>query len=204
MLTQIILRLLNLVIQRSYLLNGKNCIFTILFLFSIQTNPLMGQEIKAVIACCDSPEGKCTGSAYCSACKNCKYCGYCNSGGSCGVCNPNSSKKSAPTYNTYPKYNTPSNNKSDRSNNSSNGSNNNYLYSLPDDIYSEYYLKTLVVNTHKLNLRSGPGSNFSIISSLERNDQLIFYAISEDWVKVKVIETGEFGFVASKYLLVIQ
>jgi hypothetical protein len=28
---------------------------------------------------------------------------------------------------------------------------------LADDINSEYYLKTLVVNTQTLNLRSGPG-----------------------------------------------
>lgn len=40
-------------------------------------------------------DGRCTGSAYCTACSNCSRCGHCSGGGTCGVCGAGSSGKSS-------------------------------------------------------------------------------------------------------------
>jgi uncharacterized protein YgiM (DUF1202 family) len=50
---------------------------------------------KAALSCC---EGKCTGSAYCTACTSCEYCAWCNSGGSCGTCGGGNVPKNNNTY----------------------------------------------------------------------------------------------------------
>lgn len=152
------------------------------------------QELTAVSNCCEGEMGKCTGSAYCTACSTCNYCKYCNSGGSCGVCSDASNKSS--TYSPrkidlYP--NSTSKNSSAYSN----------VYNMEDDIYSEYYLKTLMVNTSPLNLRRGPGINYLVLDRLNMYQELFFLAMKRDWVKVKDKSTGTVGFVHYKYVVVL-
>lgn len=41
-------------------------------------------------------DGRCTGSANCSACTTCSRCGHCGAGGTCGACTGSSLRKSKP------------------------------------------------------------------------------------------------------------
>lgn len=65
---------------------------------------LFNEKIALCITEDLEPEGRCTGSAYCTACKNCSRCNYCNSGGTCGVC----SSGVRPSYKATPKPRTKS------------------------------------------------------------------------------------------------
>lgn len=68
------------------------------------TQHLSAVELKehTIILCSGeelAPEGRCTGSRYCTACTTCNYCKHCNSGGSCGVCGGGSSRRTySPSY----------------------------------------------------------------------------------------------------------
>lgn len=55
-----------------------------------------------------------------------------------------------------------------------------------------------------LNMRSGPGTNFSITDKLYKNDQLIFLSMQGDWVKVKNKKTHNIGYVFFNYVAVLN
>lgn len=152
----------------------------------------MGQTaVNTVASCCSAKKGRCTGSASCTACTNCSRCAHCNSGGSCGVCAGRTTPK---TYN----YKNQSSKSTTREYYSSG------TYNLPDNYSSQYYKKTLVVNSQTLNLRKGPSTSYAIIQELKRDQELIFLAMIGDWVKVQVKTNGRIGFVYYKYVLVIE
>lgn len=186
--------------------------FCTIIILILGTNISFGQNNTAIASCCKEEVGRCTGSSYCTACTNCSRCKYCNNGGSCGVCSSKRRKAyTRPT--TRDNYYYPSSSSGSTSN--ANGNNkiktdirngNNTLYSndsyyLADDLYSEYYLKTLIVNTKALNLRKGPGTNYQIIEKLSKYQELVFLAITGDWIKVRVKSTNTIGFVHYKYVL---
>ena len=147
--------------------------------------------IDAVASCCSSKKGRCTGSASCTVCTNCSRCGYCNSGGSCGVCNGRTTPKSYKYTNQ-------------RSNSNTTSRYSNGAYNLPNNPSSQYYMNTLVVNSETLNLRKGPSTSYVVLEQLKKNQELIFLAMTGDWVKVKVKSNGLIGFVYSKYVLVVE
>ncbi len=158
----------------------------ILFVLFIADIFFSQTSASAVASCCSSEKGRCTGSAYCTACSNCSRCGYCNNGGSCGVC---AGRKTNRRYDS----NKPSTNNSNNNDNKS-------IYNLPDDRYSEYYLNTLIVNSETLNLRKGPSTSYAIIQQLKRNQELVFLAMTDEWIKVKIKSNGVIGFVHYKYV----
>lgn len=163
--------------------------FTFNFSFS-QTNMVLASYS-------DGEVGRCTGSSYCTACTNCSRCGHCGSGGSCGVCSKSyrATPKKASTYK-------PSSSRVNKSSNSYTSKLKTVIYNLPNDISSKYYLKNLIVNIEVLNLRSGPGTSYSVIETLQREQRLTFLAMTENWVKVKVNLTKTIGFVYYKHILV--
>jgi len=61
-----------------------------------------------------------------------------------------------------------------------------------------------MVNTISLNLRAGPGTEYVILERLSKYEELVFLAMTGNWVKVKVKSTGTIGFVHSKYVVVIS
>lgn len=75
---------------------------------------------------------------------------------------------------------------------------------VPDDIYSPYYLKTLVVTSQALNLRAGPGTSYPVLAKLARYDQLLFLAMAGEWAKVRVKSTLATGFVHYQYVAVLE
>ena len=156
----------------------KKIIFPLLLMLFAQGITAQ-KSSKLIASCCESKEARCTGSASCRACTNCSRCGYCNSGGSCGVCSARttyvSSKKVARTTKTY------------RSANSTMAKN----YSTGD---------LMMVTNQTLNLRSGPGTDYDILETLEKNDMLGFISKSGDWAKVEVVATGTIGYVHLNYV----
>ena len=188
-----------------------NCFLFVLFSFvMLGTNSSIAQNNKLIASCCEGEGGRCTGSSYCTACTNCSRCKHCNSGGSCGVCAGGSRRTT--TTKSYKSNSTNGSSSSYSGNSSSNSfskNNNNRFYSsetydLPNDVYSEYYLKTLIVNAETLNLRSGPGANYEILEKLTKNQELVFLAMTGDWVKVRVKSTNTIGFVNYKYVLLSE
>ena len=60
------------------------------------------------------------------------------------------------------------------------------------------------MNTNTLNLRQGPGSKYNIIKTLLLNQELIFLAMTGNWVKVKTKEEETLGFVYYEYVVVLD
>ena len=58
----------------------------------------------------------------------------------------------------------------------------------------------LAVNAENLKLREGPGNEYEIIENLKKYDLLVVIAIDGEWLRVKVIQSGSFGYVNAKYV----
>ncbi|WP_083535212.1 SH3 domain-containing protein [Chryseobacterium kwangjuense] len=135
-------------------------------------------------------EGKCTGSANCTACSNCSRCGHCGSGGTCGVCSSGSSRKTI--------YTSPSRNNNRKEKKSSKTRNpTRSAPTSPQTIYTPisvvYYAKKRIVN-----IRRGPGIEFPVIEKIKQGSKLIKIEEHNDWIKVKIKKTGTEGFVYYK------
>lgn len=61
-----------------------------------------------------------------------------------------------------------------------------------------------MVNTIALNLRAGPGTEYVILERLNKYQELIFLAMTGNWVKVKVKSSNTIGFVHYKYVVVLN
>lgn len=58
----------------------------------------------------------------------------------------------------------------------------------------------LAVDSEILNLREGPGTEYEVIEVLEKYVVIKVIAIDGEWLQVKVIESGNYGFVNVKYV----
>ena len=58
----------------------------------------------------------------------------------------------------------------------------------------------LAVDSEILNLREGPGTEYEVIEVLERYAVIKVIAVDGEWLQVKVIESGNYGFVNVKYV----
>lgn len=139
-------------------------------------------------------DGRCTGSANCSACTSCSRCGHCGAGGTCGVCAGGSSsgssyRKSKPKkYKRSESYTAPSKNKSrkppkvfiDKVNVNIN-SNNRYIAGIATTIIYEK-----------------PSVKSKIIERVTKNEKLIRLEKQPYWYKVKVQKSGKTGYVQYK------
>lgn len=123
--------------------------------------------------------GTCTGSANCTACSTCEYCKYCNSGGTCGVCSIGTKNHG---YDVIPTYKKPNNSPS----------------TIPKSKISPNSIFTVSATT--LNLRTGAGTNYSIISVLHYGDLVKVVEIYGNWRKIIVVATLETGYVYGAYL----
>ncbi|WP_264530151.1 SH3 domain-containing protein [Flavobacterium sp. N502540] len=175
-----------------------------LFIFTALTSS--AQSNRLVASCCLTKfkeAGRCTGNAYCSACSNCSRCAHCSNGGSCGVC----ASYSQPVRYTAP----PKATKSRTVNSSAKAATVSFTSgtSLKSKTKKESTIKKVVtyspedmlaVNTEILKLREGPGNEYEVIENLKRYDLLMVIAIDGEWLQVKVIQSGNFGYVNMKYV----
>lgn len=136
--------------------------------------------------------GRCTGSAYCSACRNCSRCAHCGSGGTCGVCAPSTS--SSADY--YPSRNTSSKKKTKSNSYSSKRSSNLSADVTSTNVGRDY----LEVNAGELSLRKGPGNSYPVIEKLKRKQRLLFISKHDQWIKVKVVSSGNIGYCSTTYI----
>lgn len=177
--------------------------FIVLFFFSVLS--IRAQEGKLLASCCDTKpkeRGRCTGSSSCSACSNCSRCGHCSNGGSCGVC----ARYSEPVRYTVPRITRERIAKSTSKSNER-GSKQLKFYDKSvkvtgskKGIYNYRSDDMLAVNSEILNLREGPGVEYQVIEVLEKHELLKLIAIEGEWLQVKVIETGNRGFVNVKFV----
>lgn len=141
-------------------------------------------------------DGRCTGSAYCTACTNCSRCGHCGSGGTCGVCSGNSSgrssssethKKSKPKKHKTSKSYTSSKEASKKAPkvelNVNVNSNNRYIAAIND-----------------IKIYEKPSFKSDVITILSKDAKLIQLSKKGSWIKVKVKSNGKIGYVDSKYV----
>lgn len=135
--------------------------------------------------CCTSlAQGrKCYGNTPCNACTTCSGCKHCNEGGgTCGVCSTgnhysggsygNGGSGSVPEY--KPKV-VPIQKKA------------------AGDIYK--------VTASTLNLRTGPGTTYSIVTELPYGTLVSLVTTSGSWLQVRVVATGVTGYVLSTYIV---
>lgn len=134
------------------------------------------QSAPLVASCCSKNEGRCTGSAYCTACSNCSRCAHCGSGGSCGVCS------SRNTYYAEPKKKATKTTYSTRS----------MLSAVSGDI--------LQVSVATVNVRKGPGTKYGIIEKMAKGQEVVFHELLGNWAYVTVRSTGSKGYVYMKSL----
>jgi len=136
--------------------------------------------------------GRCTGSAYCSACRNCSRCAHCGSGGTCGVCAPSAS--SSADY--YPSRGTSARKKSKTNSHSSKQSTSASRTTTSKKVELEY----LEVNVDVLSLRKGPASTYAVVEKLKRNQRLQVISKHGQWIKVKVLSSGNIGYCNNDYI----
>ncbi|WP_082444920.1 SH3 domain-containing protein [Chryseobacterium hispalense] len=136
-------------------------------------------------------DGRCTGSAYCTACTNCSRCGHCGSGGTCGVCSRSSSsethKKSKPKKHKTSKSYTSSKEASKKAPkvelNVNVNSNNRYIAAIND-----------------IKIYEKPSFKSDIVTTVSKNAKLVQLSKEGSWIKVKVKSNGKIGYVDSKYV----
>ncbi|WP_433811397.1 hypothetical protein [Flavobacterium johnsoniae] len=180
------------------------------------------QNDKLLAGCCEAKpkeEGRCTGSAYCSACSNCSRCAHCSSGGSCGVCASYSApvkpavtrsvrkraeggvaKKPASLYS----------NGSAASTSTSAGVNSNSKNAPATKVRKGGAVKKelvtfvsgdmLAVGAEILKLREEAGEEYPVLEVLKKYDMLQLIALDGEWLQVKVVESGNYGFVRAQYV----
>ena len=181
--------------------------YSIFFLTVLVVN---AQDNKLVASCCDSKPkeaGRCTGSAYCSACSNCSRCAYCSSGGSCGVC----ASYSPPVRYSAPRTATPSSksrsaNPSKKAEVVSFSSQTSVKSKAKKEAVSRkavviYHPEDMAaVSSETLKLREEAANEAAVIEILEKYDLLMVIAIDGEWMQVKVIQSGNFGYVKAEYV----
>jgi hypothetical protein len=190
-------------LKHNYLAMIKIINFSIFFFFSVLVSS--AQNSKFVASCCDSnpkEEGRCTGSAYCSACSNCSRCAHCSNGGSCGVC---------ASYVAPVRYKAPSSSSSSSRRASSKStvkaSSKTDFYTSPKKEPVSPKVKTsyrsedmLAVNFDNLMLREGPGTEYDVLEVLQKYAILKVIAIDGEWLQVVVVESKKIGYVNAKYV----
>ncbi|AZA55798.1 SH3 domain-containing protein [Chryseobacterium shandongense] len=141
-------------------------------------------------------DGRCTGSAYCTACTNCSRCGHCGSGGTCGVCSGNSSGRSSSSE-TH-KKSKPKKHKTSNSYTSSKGASKKApKVELNVNVNSN---NRYIAGINGTKIYEKPSFKSNIVTTVSKNAKLIQLSKKGSWIKVKVKSNGKIGYVDSKYV----
>jgi hypothetical protein len=143
-------------------------------------------------------DGRCTGSAYCTACTNCtncSRCGHCGSGGTCGVCSGSSSGRSSSSGSSYKK----SKPKKDKTSSSYTSSKHNSgkvpKVELNVNVNSN---NRYLAGIGKVNIYEKRSSTSKIVVTVTKNAKLIQLSKEGLWYKVQVKASGKKGYVYYK------
>lgn len=133
-------------------------------------------------------EGKCTGSAYCSACTSCSRCGHCGSGGTCGVCSGSSSGRRSSSDSSPKKSRSKKHKKSES-------------YKSPKIHIDEININTnnrYIAGIATTTIYEKPSVKSKIIATVPKNTKLIQLSKDGSWYKVQVKKGGKPGYVYYK------
>lgn len=144
--------------------------------------------------------GRCTGSAYCSACTNCSRCGHCGSGGTCGVCSGASSGSNSSSGNSsrkgrYEKRKT-SNDYSVSKKESRSGRVTIDEVNINIGINNRYLAGVGAATT----IYEKPAFKSNVVAIVTRNAKIIQLSRKGEWYKVQVESSGKKGYVYYKNL----
>ena len=64
----------------------------------------------------------------------------------------------------------------------------------------DYVIAEGEVDSSKLNMRSGPDTNYKVVDTLYREARLLIYAVDGSWLKVESVDSGTTGYVFGKYV----
>lgn len=147
-------------------------------------------------------DGRCTGSAYCSACTNCSRCGHCGSGGTCGVCGGGS-----------PGSNPSSGSASGKGRYGKRKSSNDYYSVLKTESRTGRVAATDEANIHTgtanryltgvvaaITIYEKPAFKSNVVAIVTRNAKIIQLSRKGEWYKVQVESSGKKGYVYYKNL----
>jgi uncharacterized protein YgiM (DUF1202 family) len=163
----------------------KTLAILILTMLTFYISDITEKKITSKYSCTKiiEDEGRCTGSAYCSACSNCSRCAHCSNGGSCGVCSSSSSNSS---------YTTPKTKRGIKTST--------YYYEPVQETKVYYENESITIYSETINLRQKPSTKSIILEKLNYGDTVLFIEKMGEWSKIKVEETGTIGFVYSRLL----
>lgn len=148
-------------------------------------------------------DGRCTGSAYCTACSNCSRCGHCSGGGTCGVCgggslgasySGSSSKKSkSKKHKTSDSYTTSKTKTKSKSNKPPKV----FIDKVDVNINSN---NRYIAGVSTINIYEKPSTASKKIAVVSKNTKLIQLSKKDSWYKVQIKESRKTGYVFSKDL----
>lgn len=137
-------------------------------------------------------DGRCTGSAYCSACSNCSRCGHCSGGGSCGVCGGGSSGS----------------NSSSGSSSKKSRSKKHKTSKAKSNIPPKVRIDKIDININSNNryftgvaavrIYEKPLDKSKTVAIVTKNTRLIRLEQKGEWFRVKVESSGKIGYVKRK------
>jgi uncharacterized protein YgiM (DUF1202 family) len=136
-------------------------------------------------------DGRCTGSAPCSACTTCSRCGHCGVGGTCGACSGGSSE-SSPKRNKSKKHKTSESHKSSKI--KSNKPPKVFIDEVNVNINSPKYIAGIATT----NIYEKPSVKSKVITKVPKNTKLIQLSKKGSWYKVKIQTNGKTGYVFYK------
>ncbi|WBV59209.1 SH3 domain-containing protein [Chryseobacterium camelliae] len=139
-------------------------------------------------------DGRCTGSAYCTACSNCSRCGHCSSGGTCGVCGGGSGSNSS--SGSSAKRSKSKKNKSSDSYKASKTKSNKPPKVFIDKVNVNVNSNRYIAGISTTNIYEKPSFKSKIIAIVPKNTKLIQVSKQNSWYKVK--KDGKMGYVHYK------
>ncbi|KAA0129742.1 SH3 domain-containing protein [Chryseobacterium sp. SN22] len=143
-------------------------------------------------------DGRCTGSAYCSACTNCSRCGHCGSGGTCGVCGRGSSGSNSSSGSSS-KKNRSKKQETSASHTSSKAKSKKPPKVLIDKVNininsnNRYFAGVAAVRIYEK-----PSDKSKTIITVTKNAKLIKLQELKGWYKVRVESSSKTGYVKRK------
>ncbi|SEM73998.1 SH3 domain-containing protein [Chryseobacterium taichungense] len=137
-------------------------------------------------------DGRCTGSAYCTACSNCSRCGHCSSGGTCGVCSDGSSGKNSSSGNSY-KRSKSKKHKTPDSYNSSKAKTPKVELNVNVNSNNRY-----IAGINATTIYEKPSFKSKVVTIVSKNTKLIQLSKEGQWFRVQVKSSGKKGYVYYK------
>jgi hypothetical protein len=142
-------------------------------------------------------DGRCTGSAYCTACSNCSRCGHCSGGGTCGVCGGGSSGKSSSSESSSRKSKSKKHKTSDSYKSSRNKSNKPPKVFI-DEVNVNVNSPRYIAGVSTTYIYEKPSFKSKVIENVAKNTKLIQLSKKDSWYKVQVKKGGKVGYVYYK------